>query len=47
MKISKTDKQCFIRCQGNCRICFNDGGCNLQIKIKKNGVETIKKEVYK
>jgi len=33
--MNKKTKELFYRCQGNCRICFNEGGCNLEKKIKK------------
>lgn len=42
----KKDKEIFYRCQGNCRICFNEGGCSLENKIKKFGIQKIKKEIY-
>jgi len=44
--MSKKDKNLFYRCQGNCRICFNEGGCSLESKIKKQSLAQIKKEVY-
>lgn len=33
MKIDKKTKELFYRCQGKCRICYNDGDCSLQRKI--------------
>ena len=46
MKIIKRHKELFYRCQGSCRICFDEGDCQLEKKIQKYGLERIKKEVY-
>jgi len=46
MEITNTEKEIFYRCQGNCRICFNEGSCNLENEIKKQGLEQIKKKIY-
>ncbi len=39
-------KNRFYRCQGKCKICFNEGGCLLEKKIKKHGIEEVKREIY-
>ena len=44
--MNKEDKDLFLRCQGSCRICFDEGGCQLENEIKKIGIPNIKKEVY-
>ena len=44
--ISKIKKNLFYRCQGNCRICFDEGGCKLEKDIKKHSLDKIKKLVY-
>jgi hypothetical protein len=44
--MNKKYKDLFMRCQGNCRICFDEGGCSLENKIKKIGIQKVKKEVY-
>jgi len=36
-KLTKKEEQTFMDCQGACRICFYDGGCKLQKKLKNNG----------
>ena len=45
-KIAKKHKELFYRCQGNCKICFEDGGCKLQELIKKYGLDIIRDLVY-
>jgi hypothetical protein len=42
----KKFKELFYHCQGNCKICFIEGGCELENKIKKIGIHKVKKEVY-
>lgn len=44
--MSKKDKNLFMRCQGKCRICFDEGGCSLENKIKNQSLERIRKEIY-
>ena len=46
MKITNTEKEIFYRCQGSCKICFNEGSCELEKRIKRYGLEKIKKEIY-
>lgn len=45
-KIAKKWKDIFYHCQGNCRICFNEGGCKLQKFIIKYGLDEIANLVY-
>jgi hypothetical protein len=40
-KIGKKNRELFYRCRGNCKICFDDGGCALQRLIAKYGLQTI------
>ena len=34
MKLSKKEQEIYNRCAGNCRICFNEGDCSLEKKLK-------------
>ena len=34
MKLTKKEQETYDRCGGNCRICFNEGDCNLEKKLK-------------
>lgn len=45
-KIAKFKKELFYRCQGNCRICFDEGGCQLEKDIKRYNLNKIKELVY-
>ena len=44
--MTKSDKNKFYRCQGNCGICFNEGDCSLEKDIKKKGIEKVSKIAY-
>ena len=35
MKLNKEDKRLYEDCRGHCSVCFYDGGCSLQSKLKK------------
>jgi hypothetical protein len=45
-KISKEKKDLFFRCQAYCRVCMNEGGCNLEKDVKKYGRPKIVNLVY-
>jgi hypothetical protein len=45
-KISKVKKDLFYRCQGSCKICMNEGDCNLEKDIKKYGLSRISRLIY-
>ena len=36
MKLNKQEKKCYEDCRGHCSVCFYDGGCSLQNKLKKD-----------
>jgi len=38
MKLTKKEKETYARCRGNCRICFNEGDCSLEKKLKKEKI---------
>lgn len=42
MKLSKSEKETYSRCKGNCRICFNEGDCSLEKKLNKDNKEVMK-----
>ena len=45
MKLKKYLVDRYKRCQGACRICFNDGDCVLQKAINELGKEEIIKAI--
>ena len=34
MKLTKGDREVYDQCQGACRICMLEGGCDLEQKLK-------------
>lgn len=46
MKVGKESKEIFYRCQGACKICLNEGDCVIERKIKKWGIDKVRKLVY-
>jgi len=34
MKLTKTERETYAQCQGQCRICLLEGGCDLERKLK-------------
>ncbi len=35
MRMTKAERKLFHACQGNCRACFWEGGCDLEKKVKR------------
>ena len=34
-KLTKKDEELFKDCRGHCKVCFDEGGCSLEKKLKK------------